>query len=111
MTVEWRRGFASREKIGGGSMLSRTIGLFLVVILDFTTIHFAFAQETAGMLLGKLAKLSPEARQKALVDGARAEKEVTFLHFAAAAAGRAFCPGVSEALPVYQSERRASLGQ
>ncbi|HUR70354.1 MAG TPA: extracellular solute-binding protein [Candidatus Limnocylindrales bacterium] len=38
----------------------------------------AGAQETAGALLAKLAKLSPEARQKALVDGARAEKEVTF---------------------------------
>ena len=38
----------------------------------------AAAQETAGALLAKLAKLSPEARQKALVDGARAEREVTF---------------------------------
>ena len=38
----------------------------------------AAAQQTAGALLAKLAKLSPEARQKALVDGARAEKEVTF---------------------------------
>ncbi len=36
------------------------------------------AQESAGALLAKLAKLSPEARQKALVEGARAEKEVTF---------------------------------
>lgn len=38
----------------------------------------AAAQGSAGGLLAKLAKLSPEARQKALVDGARLERDVTF---------------------------------
>ncbi len=38
----------------------------------------AAAQESAGQILAKLEKLSAENRQKALVDGARSEKEVTF---------------------------------
>ncbi|MGH7771580.1 MAG: ABC transporter substrate-binding protein [Candidatus Binatia bacterium] len=36
------------------------------------------AQETAGQILAKLEKLSPEKRQKALIEGAKAEKEVSF---------------------------------
>lgn len=36
------------------------------------------AQETAGAVLAKIAKLAPEARQKALVEGAQREKEITF---------------------------------
>ncbi len=36
------------------------------------------AQETAGQILAKLNKLTPEKRQKALMEGAKAEGEVTF---------------------------------
>jgi iron(III) transport system substrate-binding protein len=36
------------------------------------------AQETAGQIMAKLQKLSPENRQKVLVEQARNEKEVTF---------------------------------
>jgi hypothetical protein len=36
------------------------------------------AQETAGQTLAKLEKLAPEKRQAALVEGAKADKEVTF---------------------------------
>jgi iron(III) transport system substrate-binding protein len=38
----------------------------------------ALGQETAGQVLAKLSKLAPEKRQAALVEGAKAEKEVTF---------------------------------
>jgi iron(III) transport system substrate-binding protein len=38
----------------------------------------ASAQETAGQVMAKLQKLSPENRQKVLVENARNEKEVTF---------------------------------
>ncbi|MBI2987589.1 MAG: extracellular solute-binding protein [Deltaproteobacteria bacterium] len=38
----------------------------------------AFAQETAGQLLAKLDKLAPEKRQAVLVEGAQAEREITF---------------------------------
>jgi hypothetical protein len=54
-----------------------TIMVFAAAV-HLLTINFAFAQETAGAVLAKLVKLPPEARQKALVDGARAEKQVTF---------------------------------
>ena len=36
------------------------------------------AQETAGQTLARLEKLAPEKRQAALVEGAKAEREVTF---------------------------------
>ena len=54
-----------------------TVMVFTAAV-HLLTLHFAIAQDIAGTVLAKLAKLSPEARQKTLVDGARAEKEVTF---------------------------------
>jgi iron(III) transport system substrate-binding protein len=54
------------------------IGIFLAACFELSMLHCAFAQDGTGALLARLAKLSPEARQKALVEGARAEKEVTF---------------------------------
>ena len=36
------------------------------------------AQETAGQTLAKIEKLAPEKRQAALIEGAKAEREVTF---------------------------------
>src|SRR6185369_6675558 len=59
-------------------MKIKTLSFFIVVLIESSLIHGAFAQETAGAVLAKLTKLSPEARQKALVDGARGEKELTF---------------------------------
>ncbi|MBM4264972.1 MAG: extracellular solute-binding protein [Deltaproteobacteria bacterium] len=52
--------------------------LILVAIFYLWTAHFAAAQETAGAVLAKIAKLPPEARQKALAEGAQREREVTF---------------------------------
>ena len=48
--------------------------LFLTSILT----QPASAQETSGQILAKLQKLSPESRQKVLVEQAKVEKEVTF---------------------------------
>ena len=48
--------------------------LFLTSILTLP----ASAQETSGQILAKLQKLSPESRQKVLVEQAKVEKEVTF---------------------------------
>lgn len=55
--------------------------LLSVVILLSTWVVAAWpvsAQETAGQVLAKLQKLSPESRQKVLVENAKNEKEVTF---------------------------------
>jgi len=59
-------------------MTLRSLSILLVAAVHLSAAAPVFSQETAGALLAKLAKLSPEARQKALVEGARAEKEVTF---------------------------------
>lgn len=50
--------------------------LLVVAILAFGS--SVGAQETAGAVLAKIAKLAPEARQKALIEGAQREKEITF---------------------------------
>ena len=57
---------------------------FLIVLISLLTLTRVvaatpvFAQETAGQVLAKLEKLSPESRQKVLVERAKTEKEVTF---------------------------------
>lgn len=52
----------------------------IIQILALTLILSATgnAQETAGQILAKLNKLAPDKRQMALVEGAKAEREVTF---------------------------------
>lgn len=52
--------------------------IFLTSLIQLSIIGRATAQETAGAALAKIAKLAPEARQKALVEGAQREKEITF---------------------------------
>lgn len=59
-------------------MRFRFVCVLFVAVAQLSGTAPAMAQATAAALLGKLAKLSPEARQKALVDGARVEKDVTF---------------------------------
>ncbi|HEX2929609.1 MAG TPA: extracellular solute-binding protein [Candidatus Binatia bacterium] len=53
----------------------------LVLVLLVLTANAAFAgaaAETAGQILAKLSKLSPDQRQKTLIEKARAEGEVSF---------------------------------
>lgn len=57
-------------------MRKSVLSLLVVTILLFGS--SVGAQETAGAVLAKIAKLAPEARQKALVEGAQREKEITF---------------------------------
>ena len=61
--------------------MKRAFGAGLLSIVFFTLLAAtapSVAQETSGQILGKLDKLSAENRQKALVERARSEKEVTF---------------------------------
>jgi len=54
---------------------------WLIALLGFTSLLIvtpAAGQESAGQTLAKLDKLSPDNRQKILVERARNEKEVTF---------------------------------
>lgn len=60
-----------------GETMLRVIWISMVVMISLG-VSSSGAQSTAGSVLAKLAKLSPEARQKALIDGARAERDVTF---------------------------------
>lgn len=60
-----------------GVTMLRVIWISMVVMIVLG-VSSSGAQSTAGSVLAKLAKLSPEARHKALVDGARAERDVTF---------------------------------
>lgn len=50
----------------------------LLVFTFIVTATPAISQETSGQILAKLEKLSVENRQKALVERARSEREVTF---------------------------------
>ena len=59
-------------------MKLRFVSVMFIAGLHLLEVSHLIAQETAGALLAKLARLPPEARQKSLMDGARAEKEVTF---------------------------------
>lgn len=59
-------------------MIFRTICFVALAGLQLSLVGLAAAQGTAGGVLAKIAKLPPEARQKALADGARAERDVTF---------------------------------
>jgi iron(III) transport system substrate-binding protein len=55
--------------------------LVLLAVPAFTfgiAVAAGFAQETAGQILAKLEKLSPDKRQALLAERAKAEKEVTF---------------------------------
>ena len=61
--------------------MKRALGAGLLSVLFFTLLAAtapSIAQENSGQILGKLDKLSAENRQKALVERARSEKEVTF---------------------------------
>lgn len=53
------------------------LGLFLATFIN-VAVSLGAAPETAGQILAKLSKLSPEARQKNLIEKAKAEGEVTF---------------------------------
>jgi len=59
--------------------MKKTISSALVFGLAFGLLMMrgAVAGETAGQILAKLGKLSPEARQKALIKGAKKEGKVT----------------------------------
>ena len=59
-----------RMKLGNLLLLSCVVALAQTASIR--------AQETAGQILARLEKLAPEARQKTLVERARAEKEVMF---------------------------------
>lgn len=54
--------------------------LALFFILGWATVHVAplEAQETAGEVLAKVNKLSPDKRRQALIEGAKAEGQVTW---------------------------------
>jgi iron(III) transport system substrate-binding protein len=55
-------------------MLSFVVALSLSMLISAA----ASAQETAGQIMARLQKLSPENRQQVLVEQAKKEKEVTF---------------------------------
>lgn len=59
-------------------MMRKSVLSLLVVTIILLFGSSVGAQETAGAVLAKIAKLAPEARQKALVEGAQREKEITF---------------------------------
>jgi iron(III) transport system substrate-binding protein len=54
------------------------MGLGILLLAGLMQWSGAFAQETAGQVLGKLSKLPPEKRQQVLAEKAKAEGEVTF---------------------------------
>src|SRR5262245_29067749 len=57
---------------------SRNFLLFCMALVLGVFQSAAFSQETAGQLLARINKLSPEKRRDLLAEKAKAEKEVTF---------------------------------
>ena len=56
--------------------MQKTIGTIFALALSLIAVQGASAQETAGQILAKLNKLAPEARTKALINGAKAEGDL-----------------------------------
>ncbi len=56
------------------------IVLIFCLAFSLTLVQFApgYGKDTAGQVLAKLNKLSPEQRRKALIEGAKTEREVTW---------------------------------
>ena len=69
------------RSIHHGDTMIKTFFTMLILLLagTFTVkVTRGYSQETSGQILARLDKLSAENRQKALVERARSEKEVTF---------------------------------